>query len=89
MKLVLYFYQDLLHQAVELTGARRIDTCGFFSEPQVPQDAQRIAILYVLRALNTQGHLSLSSKIIDFIHMEILAKVIDPVGVVYEACQLS
>ena len=80
--------RDLLHQAVELTGARLVDP-GFFGEPQDPhrlqdpQRAQRIAVGGVLRALKAHRHMALGTEVVDLIGLHLLDDP-DQVGAVGE-----
>lgn len=80
--------RDLLHQAVELTGARLIDQ-GFFGEPQDqhrlqdPQRAQRIVVGGVLRAIKTHRRMALGAEVVNHIRLHLLDDP-DQVGAVGE-----
>jgi hypothetical protein len=80
--------RDLLHQAVELTGAGLVDPrfCGEPQDPhrlQDPQRAQRIAVGGVLRALKAHRHMALGAEVVDLIRLHLLDDA-DQVGAIGE-----
>jgi hypothetical protein len=79
---------DLLHQAVELTGAGLVDA-GFLAQAehphrlQNPQGAERIAVGRVFRRLEAHRHVALGAKVVDLIRLHLLDDP-DQVGAVGE-----